>query len=89
MHLVVWTKFELADDPATGRSTPESRQQIEAYVQSTFGGQADVVWFKNWQSLKSVSALEHFHVMLYRPEGGFVRGITGGDVPMTEKFGSA
>lgn len=90
VHLVVWTKFELEDDLETGLSTPESRAQIEAYVQETFGREAkDVVWFKNWRSLKSVAALEHFHVMLYRPDGEFVRRITGGDVPMTEKFGTA
>ncbi|KAF2822433.1 hypothetical protein CC86DRAFT_329987 [Ophiobolus disseminans] len=87
VHLVVWTKFELEDDPETGLSTPESREQIEEYVQRTFGEKCrDVVWFKNWQSLKSVKALEHFHVMLYRPDGEFVKEITGGDVAMTNKF---
>jgi len=90
VHLVVWTKFELEDDPETGLSTPESRQQIEEYVQKTFGSKTkDFVWFKNWKSLKSVQALEHFHVMLYRPDEEFVRAITGGDVPMTDKFVTA
>ncbi|KAF2029498.1 hypothetical protein EK21DRAFT_112871 [Setomelanomma holmii] len=87
VHLVVWTKFELEDDPETGLSTPESRQEIEAYVQRTFGSKTkEFVWFKNWKSLKSVHAVEHFHVMLYKPDEEFVREITGGDVPMTEKF---
>lgn len=73
VHLVVWTKFELEDDPDTGLTTPESRKQIEQYVHTTFGEKCkEVVWFKNWQSLKSVKALEHFHVMLYRPDGEFV-----------------
>ena len=44
------------------------------------------MWFKNWKSLKSVHAVEHFHVMLYRPDAVFLREITNGDVPMTEKF---
>ena len=86
MHLVVWTKFELEDDPETGISTPESRKQIDEYVQRVFrerGG--EVTWFKNWKSLKSVHAVEHFHVLLYKPDEGFVREITGGDVPMTAK----
>ncbi|KAL5118577.1 hypothetical protein ACEQ8H_003428 [Pleosporales sp. CAS-2024a] len=49
-----------------------------------FGAQTqDYVWFKNWKSLKSVHAIEHFHVMLYRPDAAFVRAITGGDAPMT------
>jgi hypothetical protein len=87
VHLVVWTKFELEDDPETGLSTPGSRQEIEDYVQKTFGAKArEFVWFKNWKSLKSVHAVEHFHVMLYKPDDEFVREITGGDVPMTDKF---
>jgi hypothetical protein len=90
VHLVVWTKFELEDDPETGISTPESRGKIEKYVQKTFGSRTrDVVWFKNWKSLKSVHALEHFHVMLYRPDKAFVKEITGDDVPMTDKFVTA
>jgi len=40
-----------------------------------------VIWFKNWRSLKSVQAVEHFHVMLYDPGLEFVRRITNGDVP--------
>jgi hypothetical protein len=36
VHLVVWTKFELEDDSETGLSTPESRREIEAYVQRVF-----------------------------------------------------
>lgn len=90
MHLVVWTKFELEDDAETGRCTAESHRQIDEYVRGVFGGQAreagDVVWFKNWKSLKSVHAVEHFHVMLYKPDAEFLYGITGGDVPMTERF---
>jgi len=89
VHLVVWTKFELEDDAVTGLSTPESRQQIDAFVQKTFGARlppANFAWFKNWKSLKSVHAVEHFHVMLYDPDADFVRDITNGDVPMTAKF---
>jgi hypothetical protein len=87
VHLVIWTKFELEDDPETGLATPESRREIEAYVETTFGSRRkDVVWFKNWKSLKSVHAVEHFHVMLYRPDPEFMRDLTNGDVPMTEKF---
>lgn len=90
VHLVIWTKFELEDNPDTGLATPESRQEIEEYVQKTFRSRTkDVVWFKNWKSLKSVHAVEHFHVMLYKPDPEFVREITNGDVPMTEKLVTA
>lgn len=87
VHLVVWTKFELEDDAATGLSTPESRREIGDYVQKTFASKVqEFVWFKNWKSLKSVHAIEHFHVMLYKPDAGFLEDITHGDVPMTDKF---
>jgi hypothetical protein len=87
VHLVVWTKFELDDDPVTGLATQESQQEIEAYVQKTFTLKVkELVWFKNWRSLKSVHAVEHFHVMLYKPDPVFLRDVTNGDVAMTEKF---
>lgn len=38
VHLVVWTKFELEDDPATGDLTDEARGEIDEYVKMTFGG---------------------------------------------------
>ncbi|KAL1596602.1 hypothetical protein SLS60_009250 [Paraconiothyrium brasiliense] len=88
-HLVIWTKFELEDDPGTGLSTPESHQQIDSYVQKTFGSRLkpeNFAWFKNWKSLKSVHAVEHFHVMLYDPPKDFMEEITNNDVPMTAKF---
>ncbi|KAI0842863.1 hypothetical protein F5Y06DRAFT_256278 [Hypoxylon sp. FL0890] len=37
VHLVVWTKFELAEDPVTTDLTDEARAQIDGYVQKTFG----------------------------------------------------
>jgi hypothetical protein len=107
IHLVVWTKFELEDDPATGDLTPHARKAIERYVLRTFCsrvpadqvcqlqyeydrrcglmGGFQVVWFRNWKSLKSVHAVEHFHVMLHRPDMAFVREITRGDVPLIER----
>lgn len=87
VHLVIWVKFELEDDPATGNSTPESHQEIDEYVQRVFGSRTkEFVWFKNWRSLKSVHAIEHFHTMLYKPDAAFMKEITNGDVPMTDKF---
>ncbi|BCR85219.1 GIG1 family protein [Aspergillus chevalieri] len=85
IHLVVWVKFELEDDPATDDLTPRARKEIDDYVKETFCSRVPperVVWFKNWKSLKSVHAIEHFHVMLYQPDMDFVREITGGDVPL-------
>lgn len=103
IHLVVWVKFELEDDPVTGFLTEEANGQIQNYVDKTFcrrivpehvrysvselqtslltGDQ--VAWFKNWRSLKSIQAVEHFHVMLFDPDMDFVRSITNGDVPQS------
>ncbi|MCJ1413417.1 hypothetical protein MMC19_007522 [Ptychographa xylographoides] len=92
VHLVVWTKFELEDDPVTDDLTPEAREQINDYVNKTFGRRVppeNVIWFKNWRSLKSVHAVEHFHVMLQDPDLKFVEEITDGDVPLSQKVAQA
>lgn len=93
VHLVVWTKFELEPAPVTdlqpnGDLLPETRQAIDAYVDETFVsvcGKQNVTWFKNWSALKSIHAVEHFHVMLFDPDLEFIRRITGGDVPLATK----
>lgn len=88
MHLVVWTKFATPSDPVTDDLLPESRAELEAFVKKTFGsvcGEENVIWFRNWGALKSVHAVEHFHVMLFDPPEGFVRQVTGGDVSLAEK----
>ncbi|KAL8853586.1 MAG: hypothetical protein Q9221_001572 [Calogaya cf. arnoldii] len=36
VHLVVWTKFELPDDPDTKELTKEMRAEIDEYVDKTF-----------------------------------------------------
>ncbi len=36
VHLVVWTKFELEDDPTTDDLTMDARRQIDEFVQRTF-----------------------------------------------------
>lgn len=68
VHLIVWTKFPLEEDEVTDDLTIEGRREIEDFVTRTFCGEGgiprdQVIWFKNWKSLKSVHALEHFHVM--------------------------
>ena len=36
VHLVVWTKFELAEDEVTGDLTDAARAEIDAFVDATF-----------------------------------------------------
>lgn len=38
VHLVVWTKFELKDDEATGLLKPKVKDVIQTFVQRIFGG---------------------------------------------------
>ena len=88
VHLVVWTKFDLEDDPATDDLTPTARAEIDAFVDKIFCervGKEKVIWFKNWRSLKSIHAVEHFHVMLYDVDPAFVQEVTNGDVSLLEK----
>lgn len=68
--------------------TAETRRLVCDFVDVTFVkncGNANVIWFKNWGSLKSIHAVEHFHVMLYDPNMDFVRTVTNGDVPLFRK----
>lgn len=48
IHLVVWTKFELEDDPTTDDLTASARAAIESYVQDTFCSRVppEQVWEK-------------------------------------------
>lgn len=88
-HLVVWTKFLLENDPDTGLLSPDYHELLESFVQKNFCGECgiareNVIWFQNWKSLKSVHALEHFHIMLYQAPQDFLKRITDDDKPMSE-----
>ncbi|OAL38964.1 hypothetical protein AYO20_01715 [Fonsecaea nubica] len=93
-HLVVWTKFPIDEVEETGEVTPEAKMQIEEFIKRTFcevkGGERiereRIVWFKNWKSLKSVHALEHFHIMLYQPPEELIEAVTEGDRPICESW---
>lgn len=85
VHLVIWTKFELEEIEGTDELTPETQRGIEDFVEQSFCSKVKhehVIWFKNWASLKSVHAVEHFHVLLYDPDPEFVSYITNGDAPL-------
>ena len=89
IHLCVWTKFLLPDNPNTGYKTvtPEYHKLIDTYVEKTFRKRVPpehVIWFKNWGSLRSIHSMEHFHVMLYSPDKDFIKEITNDDVPRSQ-----
>ncbi|KAL8736341.1 MAG: hypothetical protein Q9181_002469 [Wetmoreana brouardii] len=89
VHLVVWTKFALPDDPTTNDLALEIREKIDDYVDRMFCRvvpKENVIWFKNWKALKSIHAVEHFHVMLFDPDPAFVEEVTHGDLPLSRKL---
>lgn len=88
VHLVIWVKFAIEDDPITDDLTPNMRERIDKFVDEKFRSKMPgdrVVWFRNWKSIKSVHAVEHFHIMLYKPEPEFVNEITNNDIPLVAK----
>jgi hypothetical protein len=89
VHLVIWVKFQLEEDAISGDLTDAARQQLDLYVDQTFRnhvGAGNCIWFKNWASLKSIHAVEHFHVMLFNPDARFVEDVTDGDVALLDKI---
>lgn len=85
---MVWVKFELESGENTDDLKPGGRQQIEDFVVKTFCGKGgisreQVIWFKNWPSLRSVHALEHFYVLLYQAPTEMVERLTGSDKPIS------
>ncbi|RDA89746.1 hypothetical protein CP533_1063 [Ophiocordyceps camponoti-saundersi (nom. inval.)] len=84
VHLVVWTKFQLDEDPTTGQLTDSARADVDVFVSDTFRSHVPsdrVIWFKNWSSLRSIDQIQHFHVMMFDPDPDFIRHITDNDVP--------
>ncbi|ESZ92381.1 hypothetical protein SBOR_7236 [Sclerotinia borealis F-4128] len=83
VHLVVWSKCAWEDDAETGDIRDDVKREIDRWVDRIFGercGSENVIWFRNWRSLKSIHAVEHFHVMLYDPDPEFVREVTKRDI---------
>lgn len=67
--------------------TKKKKRQKEKEGQRDAEGEEEenVVWFLNWASLKSIHAVEHFHVLLYEPDEEFVERVTRGDVALRDK----
>lgn len=79
-------RLDAHGDPADGDMgdmLPESRRLIDEFVRKRFvadlgeGGEARVLWFKNWVALQSVRALEHFHVLVRDVDDDMLERWTG------------
>jgi hypothetical protein len=79
----------LPTDPTspTGDLTPAARNKVQDFVEHKFGrvcGKKNVLWFRNGTALKSVQAVEHFHVLLRNAEESWVDEWTGGRKALAE-----
>ncbi len=86
-HLVVWSKTPVTVKADTGEATAEAKELINAFVTKTFReplaargkGEDTVLWFKNWTTLQSMRAVEHFHVFLRNADADLLKQWTNGD----------
>jgi hypothetical protein len=60
VHLVIWTKFDLEDDPATDDLTEKARAEIDAYVQRSFGSRVPSDHVSHLIVRSTKSFLAHF-----------------------------
>ncbi|KAK9432685.1 hypothetical protein V1505DRAFT_220931 [Lipomyces doorenjongii] len=74
IHVVVWTKNpipKVQTGSLTADIIPEVRQKIQTFVDTICDrlgmDSDDILWFKNWAALQSVSEIDHFHVLLNKP----------------------
>lgn len=90
-HLCVWTKFELKEKEGSDELDPDMKKKIEDYVDKTFIqklGKDNVAWWKNPKKLKTVQAVEHFHVLLFQADEEFLAEVTGGDRIVQDAIGA-
>jgi hypothetical protein len=61
VHLVVWTKFDLEDDPATDDLTERARGEINDYVDGVFGRRIgkENVSFDSWLGKKDADGCDN------------------------------
>jgi hypothetical protein len=89
-HIVVWSRTPINTNPQTGNMTAESYQVVSSFVERFFvdklgpGGEAKVLWFKNWVALQSVRSLEHIHVMVKDVARELLEEWTKAQIPKTE-----
>ena len=67
VHLVVWTKFVLEDDPETDDLTPKMRKDIDEYVVRTFGSRVP----PDKVSRRFLPCFEYFTSLVAFPHGCF------------------
>lgn len=80
-HFVVWLRAKIPEE-ANGILSADVRARISEFVKLTFqdyfGLEPDqVVWFKNWSALQSVTELEHFHVMVQNAPADKISALPG------------
>jgi hypothetical protein len=88
-HIVAWSRTPIPTDDTVGDMTPEGRKTVAEFVKRYFvdslgpGGEAKVMWFKNWVALQSVRTVDHVHVLVRDVEPAVLRAWTRGPEQQT------
>ena len=69
VHLVVWTKFDLEDDPIADDLTPAAREKIDQFVEEAFGKQVPT---ENVGTCVLLLQASRIRAALTRPTGDMV-----------------
>jgi len=62
---------------AKGAEGEPEKQSTTADSSAEIIPAANLTWFKNWSAIKSIHALEHFHVMIYDADPEMIESLVG------------
>jgi hypothetical protein len=98
VHLVLWSKVPFEADRVTGILDSPSQAIVKDFIEReivqrlvrTEGVSADdarsrILWFKNGESLQSIRALEHIHILLKDAPQTVLVELTGDEEPSGPK----
>lgn len=92
-HICVWSKLKIKSDPNSpvGDINEPTRSLLNRYVIKNFQDrfklkEEDVMWFRNFPAIQSVSELSHIHILLRDFDQDLLKSILGtSGVILTEK----
>lgn len=76
--MIVWTRTPVPATSDAGDMTPEGRAQVAHFIREHFMArlpedcQSNLLWFRNWGNLRSVSSIDHVHVIVRHVESRLI-----------------